>query len=96
MKKTLKLLFLILLMTPQWLTAQSTWELSSIEQQLLGVAVAGPKIPITEVYSEEKTDLISAIKKINVGTSKSTLIISTFLRGCPPCWRLISEMEKQE
>jgi hypothetical protein len=94
MKKTLTLLLFVLIVAPQWLTAQSTWELSPVEQQLLGVIVAQPEVPVTEVYSEEKTNLISAIKKINGSTGKSTLVISTFMSGCGPCWRFISEMEK--
>jgi hypothetical protein len=94
MKKTFSLLLFVLIVAPKWLAAQSTWELNQVEQQLLGVTVAMPEVPVTEVYSEEKTNLISAIKKINGGSGKSTLVITTFMSGCGPCWRFISEMEK--
>lgn len=94
MKKTLALLGLFLIMISQSLTAQSSWDLSPVEKQFLGARFALPEIPVIEVYSEEKTDLISAIKKINGSTGKSTLVISTFMNGCGPCWRFISEMEK--
>ncbi len=94
MKKTFSLLAFLWMMTPQWLTAQKTWELRSFEQQFLGIPVKSPDIAITEVYSEEKTNLVNAIKKISGGTAKPTLVITTFLSGCGPCWGFIRQMEK--
>ncbi len=93
MKKTFSLLVFLWMMMPLWLAAQNTWELGAFEQQFLGVPVKSPDIAMTEVYSEEKTNLVNAVKKINGGTAKPTLVITTFLSGCGPCWRIIGEME---